>query len=101
MAANGPAVRGGRADVLVRVNPQSFVAYSGHDRRISLFPRLRTLSRAGRFGEWLVVLHGQGSACDIRPDSLVSENCQTLKSRYPKLDGELPRRISWAFSGPP
>jgi hypothetical protein len=28
------------ADVLVRVNPQSFVAYSAHGRRISLLPRL-------------------------------------------------------------
>jgi len=35
------------ADVLVRVNPQSFVAYSLHGRRISLLPRLRTLSNVG------------------------------------------------------
>lgn len=50
------------ADVLVRVNPQSFVAYSASGRRISLLPRLRTLSKVGQFGEWRVVLHGQGSA---------------------------------------
>src|SRR6266849_5820469 len=50
------------ADVLVRVNPQSFVAYSAYGRRISLLPRLRTLSKVGQFGEWRVVLHGQGSA---------------------------------------
>jgi hypothetical protein len=50
------------ADVLVRVNPQSFVAYSAYGRRISLLPRLRTWSEAGQFGEWRVVLHGQGSA---------------------------------------
>ena len=50
------------ADVLVRVNPQSFVAYSACGRRISLLPRLRTLSKAGQFGEWRVVLHGQGSS---------------------------------------
>lgn len=50
------------ADVLVRVNPQSFVAYSVYGRRISLLPRLRTLSKAGQFGEWPVVLHGQRSA---------------------------------------
>src|SRR6266566_241285 len=31
------------ADVLVRVNPQSFVPYSACGRRISLLPRLRTL----------------------------------------------------------
>jgi hypothetical protein len=50
------------ADVLVRVNPQSFVAYSAYGRRISLLPRLRRLSKAGQFAEWRVVLHGQGSA---------------------------------------
>jgi hypothetical protein len=50
------------ADVLVRVNPQSFVAYSASGRRISLLPRLRTLSKVGQFGEWRVVLHGQDSA---------------------------------------
>jgi hypothetical protein len=49
------------ADVLVRVNPQSFVAYSACGRRISLLPRLRTLSKVGQVGEWRVILHGQGS----------------------------------------
>jgi hypothetical protein len=34
-------------DILVRINPQSFVAYSASGRRISLLPRLRTLSRVG------------------------------------------------------
>ncbi len=38
------------ADVLVRVNPQSFVAYSSSGRRISLLPRLNTLSKVGQFG---------------------------------------------------
>jgi hypothetical protein len=47
------------ADVLVRVNPQSFVAYSADGRRISLLPRLRTLFKVGQFGEWRVVLHGK------------------------------------------
>jgi hypothetical protein len=40
-------VRQRGADVLVRVNPQSFVAYSALGRRISLLPRLRSLSRVG------------------------------------------------------
>ena len=48
------------ADVLVRINPQTFVAYSAYGRRISLLPRLRTLLKVGQFGEWRVVLHGQG-----------------------------------------
>jgi hypothetical protein len=50
------------ADVLVRVNPQSFVAYTPHGRRISLLPRLRTLATVGQYGEWWVVLHGQDSS---------------------------------------
>src|SRR5882762_3081557 len=50
------------ADVLVRVNPQSFVAYSPHGRRLSLLPQLRTLSKEGQYGEWWVVLHGQDSS---------------------------------------
>src|ERR1700730_11705804 len=49
------------ADVLVRVNPQSFVAYSASGRRILLLPRLRTLSKAGQFGEWRVFFCWQGS----------------------------------------
>ena len=50
------------ADVLVGVNPQSFVAYFAHSRRISLLLRLRTLSKVGEFGQWQVVLHGRGGA---------------------------------------
>jgi hypothetical protein len=45
-------VRQHGADVLIRVNPQSFVAYSAYGRRIALLPQLRTLSKAGQFGEW-------------------------------------------------
>ncbi|MGB6476160.1 MAG: IS4 family transposase [Candidatus Sulfotelmatobacter sp.] len=58
------------ADVLVRVNPQSFVAYSAYGRRISLLPRLRTLSKVVQFGEWPVVLRGHavfaGRLCAVR-----------------------------------
>ena|SRR5579859_1313173 len=59
------------ADVLVRVNPQSFVAYSPYGRRFSLLERLRTLSKKGQVGEWRVVLHGQvsefaGRLCAVR-----------------------------------
>jgi hypothetical protein len=59
------------ADVLVRVNPQSFVAYSPNGRRMALLPRLRTLSKEGQCGEWRVILHAQNSSfagrlCAIR-----------------------------------
>jgi hypothetical protein len=50
------------ADVLVRVNPQSFVGYSSHGRRLSVLPQLQTLSKVGQYGEWWVVLHGQDSS---------------------------------------
>jgi hypothetical protein len=50
------------ADVLVRVNPQSFVAYSPNGRCISLLARLRALARERKYGEWRVVLHGQDSS---------------------------------------
>src|ERR1039458_2705279 len=63
------------ADVLVRVNPQSFVAYSPYGRRFSLLPRLRTLSKVGQFGEWRVVLHGQGSAFAGRLCAVRKSDC--------------------------
>jgi hypothetical protein len=63
------------ADVLVRVNPQSFVAYSASGRRISLLPRLRALTKVGQFGEWRVVLHGQGSAFAGRLCAVRKSDC--------------------------
>jgi hypothetical protein len=65
--------RGG--DVLLRVNPLSFVAYSPQGRRIALRPRLQTLSQAGQIGEWPVVLHGPnsrfaGRVCAVRKSEL-------------------------------
>lgn len=63
------------ADVLVRVNPQSFVAYSAYGRRVSLLSRLRTLSKVGQFGEWRVVLHGQGSAFPGRLCAVRKSDC--------------------------
>jgi len=63
------------ADVLVRVNPQSFVAYSEFGRRVSLLPRLRTLSKVGQFGEWRVVLHGQSSSFAGRLCAVRKSDC--------------------------
>jgi hypothetical protein len=63
------------ADVLVRVNPQSFVAYSACGRRLSLLPRLRTLSEVGQYGEWRVVLHGQGSSFAGRLCAVRKSDC--------------------------
>ena len=78
------------ADVLVRINPQTFVAYSAYGRRISLLPRLRTPSRVGQFGEWRVVLHGQGSTfsgrlCAVRKsDSAIQHAHRRLQRRASK-----------------
>jgi hypothetical protein len=78
------------ADVLVRVNPQSFVAYSAHGRRISLLPRLRALSKVGQVGEWRVVLHGQGSSfagrlCAVRKsDCAIQQAHRRLQRRASK-----------------
>ncbi len=63
------------ADVLIRVNPQSFVAYSAYGRRFCLLPRLRTLSKVGQFGEWRVVLHGQVSAFAGRLCAVRKSDC--------------------------
>jgi hypothetical protein len=68
------------ADVLVRVNSQSFVAYSAYGRRISLLPRLRTLSKVGQFGEWRVVLHGQGSSFAGRLCAVRKSDCAIKKA---------------------
>ena len=59
------------ADVLVRVNPQSFVAFSLAGQRLDLLSLAQTLSEPGQTGEWPVVLQGQtsrvtGRVCAIR-----------------------------------
>jgi DDE family transposase len=59
------------ADVLVRINPQAFVAYSQQGRRFTLPTHLRGLSQAGQVGEWQVTLHGiassfRGRVCAVR-----------------------------------
>jgi hypothetical protein len=72
------------ADVLVRVNPQSFVAYSAYGRRFSFLPRLRTLSKGGQFGEWRVVLHGQGSVFAGRLCAVRKSDC-AIQQAYRRL----------------
>jgi hypothetical protein len=78
------------ADVLVRVNPQSFVAYSAYGRRISLLPRLRTLSKVDQLGEWRVTLHGQSSSfagrvCAVREsDSAIQQAHRRLQRKASK-----------------
>lgn len=59
------------ADVLVRVNPQAFVAYSHQGKRFTLPTKLQGLSKTGQVGEWRVILHGPtssfgGLVCAVR-----------------------------------
>ena len=57
--------------MLVRINPQSFVAFSPQDTRVALMAKLLALSRPGQIGQWPVVLHGAdsrfaGRVCAVR-----------------------------------
>jgi hypothetical protein len=73
------------AEVLIRINPQSFIAYSGR-RRFPLLSRLRSLKQAGDIGEWRVVLPGKqgaiaGRVCAIRKSELSIEQAQRRLQR--------------------
>jgi hypothetical protein len=81
------------ADVLVRVNPQNFVAYSAYGRRISLLPRLRTLAKVGQFGEWRVVLHGQGSSFAGRLCAVRKSDC-AIQQAHRRLSAKRVRKRS-------
>jgi hypothetical protein len=69
------------ADVVVRVNPQSFVAVSPQGRRIGLLSRVRTLSQAGQIGAWPVILQGPdgpvaGRVCALRKSDHAIQQAQ-------------------------
>lgn len=78
------------ADLLIRVNPQSFVAHSPRGERFALLPKLRALSEAGQIGEWRVVLHGphstfSGQLCAVRKsDHAVQQAHRRLHRRASK-----------------
>ena len=64
-------VRSRKANVLVRVNPQAFVAYGPRGHRVRLLSRLHTIRQPGEMGEWAIVLRGEdtsieGRVCAIR-----------------------------------
>jgi hypothetical protein len=78
------------ADVLVRVNPQAFVANSQQGRRFNLPTQLRQLARAGQVGEWKVTLHGptylfRGRVCAVRKsDHAIQEAHRRLHRKASK-----------------
>jgi len=59
------------ADVLVRVNPQTFVAHGSRGQRVGLLTRLRGIGEPGQIGDWKVELRGEkasieGRLCAVR-----------------------------------
>jgi hypothetical protein len=74
------------ADVLVRINPQTFVAYGPGARRIGLLNRVRTLREAGAVGDWPVALQTEdaivpGRVCAIRKTELAVQQAQRKLQR--------------------
>jgi|SRR5208282_345990 len=65
-AAGIEFVRSRGADVLVRVNPQTFLAYGPRGHRVRLLSRLQTVRQAGEIGEWEVVLRGEDASIEGR-----------------------------------
>ncbi len=85
-AAGIDFVRQSGANVVVRVNPQSFVAVSPKGRRIGLLSRVRSLSQAGQIGEWPVILLGPdhrvaGRVCAIRKSDHAIQQAQRRLER--------------------
>ena len=80
-------VRQRNADLLVRVNPQTFVAYAAHGERVAIQACLKALSRPGQIGEWPVVLHGvdstvAGRLCALRKEeSAIQKALRRLNRR--------------------
>lgn len=54
------------ADVLVRVNPHTFLAYGPRGHRVRLLSRLQTVRQPGEIGEWKVVLRGENASIEGR-----------------------------------
>lgn len=85
-AAEIEFVRQRGADVLVRVNPQSFIAISSNGRRVGLLSRVRTLAQPGQIGEWQVILQGKesrvaGRICAIRKSELAIQQAHRRLER--------------------
>jgi Transposase DDE domain len=69
------------ADVLVRVNPQTFVAYTPQGHRMGLLTRLRRIRKPGQIGDWKVVLRGdnasiEGRVCAVRKSENAVQRAQ-------------------------
>jgi hypothetical protein len=96
-------VRSRKADVLVRVSPQTFVAYGPHGHRVRLLSRLRTLRQAGEMGEWAVQLRGEkarieGRVCAIRKSEQAIQQAhrRLLRKASKKQTTMEPRTLEYA-----
>ena len=65
-AAGIEFVRSRGAHVLVRVNPQTFLAYGPRGHRVRLLSRLRTVRQPGEIGEWKIFLRGENASIEGR-----------------------------------
>jgi Transposase DDE domain len=69
------------ANVLVRVNPQTLVAYGPRGHRVDLLTRLRAIGEPGQMGDWKVVLRGdkaliEGRICTVRKSESAIQHAQ-------------------------
>lgn len=84
------------ADVLVRVNPATFLAYGRGKRRFALLQRVGKLTRAGQVREWKVWLRGSngeevaGRLCAIRKsEEAIGRAQRRLRRRASKKQTKL------------
>lgn len=92
------------ADVLIRVNPATFVAYGSGKRRFHLLQHVTKLTRAGKVREWKVWLRGNdgkevaGRLCVIRKSEQAIRQAQRrLQRKASKKQTELkPETLQFA-----
>src|ERR1700690_729053 len=72
-------------DVLVRVNPSTFVAYSVQGRRLGLLTRLRGLSEAGLIGDWPVQIR-DSSACLAGRLCAIRKSEQAIQAAHRRIE---------------
>jgi hypothetical protein len=92
------------ADVLIRVNPVTFLAYGSGQRRFPLLQRVSKLTQAGKVREWKVWLRGSsgeevaGRLCVIRKsEQAVRQAQRRLQRKASKKQTELkPETLEFA-----
>ena len=96
-------VRSRGADILLRVSPQTFMAYSPAGRRVNLLRRLQGLRQAGQVGNWKVLLQGEngpieGRVCAIRKSEYaIQQAVRRLKRKASRNQKTIrPRTLQYA-----